>query len=372
MTADLLTSPLKKIKILAEQKQNVLPLQIDASLQPLKEKALLADPATQLSEAELLVEVAAKQPKEESESNQEPLLQESAGQYVIFPINHQDMWLMYKELVGNFWSVTETIQQIDSIVLNPDQRQYVKFFASIFASPDSRGLVNDNLAEELCKIVQITEAKFFLGHQLFVQNIHYEMYNKLLDYFAASEEKAKLFKIVENFDAVNSKRKWLAQWNNAPFAEQLMAAACLHGLMFSSLRLTCNWLKTCVKNSCHELNDILERMIYDQELQRDFACLLLSHLKNKPSNERILETVNQAVKIEFDFLLNGVKVDLIGVETNEVLQHIDKCTKELKAKLFGIYEDKKKAVNETDQKTSEDFSNSSKENHQKLCFDEDF
>ena len=98
------------------------------------------------------------------------------------------MWSMYKELVNNFWSVTENIQQLDSLALNYNEKQYMKYFSSIFASPDSRGLVNENFAEQLCKIIQVTEAKFFFGHQLFVQNIHFEMYNKLIDNFAANNE----------------------------------------------------------------------------------------------------------------------------------------------------------------------------------------
>lgn len=118
----------------------------------------------------------------------EPLLQESSNQYVIFPINHHDMWGMYKELVGNFWSVTETLEQIDNLSLTYDETMFMKYFSSIFASPHSRGLVNDNFAEEFCKLIQVTEAKFFYGHQLFVQNIHYEMYNKLFDKFVPEKD----------------------------------------------------------------------------------------------------------------------------------------------------------------------------------------
>lgn len=121
-------------------------------------------------------------------SSTEPLLRESAANYVIFPINHQDMWKMYKQLVDNFWSVTETIQELEKLNLNYDEKQFMKYFSSIFASPESKGLVNENFAEEFCKIIQVTEAKFFYGHQLFVQNIHFEMYNKLLEIFANTNE----------------------------------------------------------------------------------------------------------------------------------------------------------------------------------------
>jgi ribonucleoside-diphosphate reductase beta chain len=196
----------------------------------------------------------------------EPLLQESTNQYVIFPINHDDMWYLYKELVGNFWSTTENIQQLDSLALNYNEKQYMKIFASIFASPNSHGLVNENFAEELCKIIQVTEAKFFYGHQLFVQNIHFEMYNKLLENFATNnEERSKLFKVVENYDSVSNKRAWINQWKHAPFGEQLMASACMHGLMFSSLEMTRDWLKIRTRNLFnHELVEILDKMIFDQ------------------------------------------------------------------------------------------------------------
>ncbi len=57
---------------------------------------------------------------------------------------------------------------------------------------------------------------------------------------------------------------------------------------------------------------------------------MIGHLKNKPSKEKILEAINDAAKIEFDFILNGLNVDLIGIEPEEVILLIDKKTKELK------------------------------------------
>jgi len=347
-------SPMKKLKILSEKQQNVQ--HISSEVVPLK-------PIKELLNKEKPTNVV------------EPLLQETANQYVIFPINHDDMWRMYKELVGHFWSVTETIENLDALSLDYNEKMYMKHFASIFASPDSRGLVNDNFAEEFCKVVQVTEAKFFFGHQLFVQNIHYEMYSKLLDNYAQSvEEKLKLFKIVESYESVAAKRSWLAQWKNSTFAEQLLAATCLHGLFFSGLELTVSWLKNRTRNQfSHELVEILERMIYDQQLQRDFSCLMISHLKSKPTNEKMIEVINQAAKIEFQFLLNGLNIDLINMNTDDVIKLIDKNTKSLKYQLFNSVEEKKKTIQSDSQNKAADIKlNSSKENHQKLVFDEDF
>jgi len=57
-------------------------------------------------------------------------------------------------------------------------------------------------------------------------------------------------------------------------------------------------------------------------------------MKHKPNKEKMIETINQAAKIEFDFLLNGLNADLIGVTGEEIIQLIDKNTKALKLKVI--------------------------------------
>ena len=74
-----------------------------------------------------------------------------------------------------------------------------------------------------------------------------------------------MFKIVEIYDSVVNKRNWISQWKKSPFNEQLLASACMHGLMFISLEMTRDWLKFRTRNSFnHELIDFFDRMIYDQ------------------------------------------------------------------------------------------------------------
>ena len=181
---------MKKLKILSE-KQQVYSIIVETVLKrffQIENNFIFKNVQHISSEVVPLKPIKELLNKEKPTNVVEPLLQETANQYVIFPINHDDMWRMYKELVGHFWSVTETIENLDALSLDYNEKMYMKHFASIFASPDSRGLVNDNFAEEFSKVVQVTEAKFFFGHQLFVQNIHYEMYSKLLDNYAQSVE----------------------------------------------------------------------------------------------------------------------------------------------------------------------------------------
>ena len=128
---------------------------------------------------------------------------------------------------------------------------------------------------------------------------------------------------------------------------------------------------------------------------------MISHLKNKPSKERIIECINQAAKVEFAFLINGLNCELIGVEADEVIQLIDRKTKALKSKIFGFYdggkrinqdaggEDHTKRLQQQHQQQQlqqqqrQDHDNSEntkpsvnhnayQHQHQKITFDEDF
>ena len=70
---------------------------------------------------------------------------------------------------------------------------------------------------------------------------------------------------MENWDPVINKREWLSQLEYKSFAEKLVGAACLHGLMFTSLNLIHSWLQNKMRASMgHELVDTFEKMIVDQ------------------------------------------------------------------------------------------------------------
>lgn len=63
---------------------------------------------------------------------------------------------------------------------------------------------------------------------------------------------------------------------------------------------------------------------------------MLSHIKAKPAREAIIEIINSSVKIEFDFILNGLKMaELIQLESDDLIQVIDRRTKDLKSKVIN-------------------------------------
>ena len=60
-----------------------------------------------------------------------------------------------------------------------------------------------------------------------------------------------------------------------------------------------------------------------QGLHTDFACLLFSHIVNKPPVERINEIITDAVAIEQEFLTDALPVSLIGMNCTLMCRYIE-------------------------------------------------
>ena len=124
----------------------------------------------------------------------EPILAENPGRFVLFPIEHDDIWKFYKQCEACFWTAEEIDLQADLVdwnsKLSDDERHFIKHVLAFFAASD--GIVNENLAENMVNEVQYTEAKFFYGFQIMMENIHSETYSLLIDtYIKDPQEKDK-------------------------------------------------------------------------------------------------------------------------------------------------------------------------------------
>ena len=113
----------------------------------------------------------------------EPILVPNEGRFVLFPIQHDDIWAFYKKAEASFWTAEEIDMSADIIdwenKLNENEKHFIKHILAFFAASD--GIVNENLAENFLSEVQYTEAKFFYGFQITIENIHSETYSLLID-----------------------------------------------------------------------------------------------------------------------------------------------------------------------------------------------
>ena len=99
--------------------------------------------------------------------NEEMLLSEETKRYVIFPIQHDNIWKMYKQAEANFWTTEEldlSKDMKDFLSLTDNERFFIKNVLAFFAASD--GIVNENLVERFCNDVKVLEAKFFYGFQI--------------------------------------------------------------------------------------------------------------------------------------------------------------------------------------------------------------
>ena len=137
----------------------------------------------------------------------EPILTPNNDRYVMFPIQHQDIWDMYKKSEDCFWRAEEVDLSKDKAswnTLNADEQHFISMVLAFFASSD--GIVLENLGTRFMNDVQISEARAFYGFQIAMENIHSEVYSLLIDtYIESHTKKNQLFKSIEHFPCIKKK-----------------------------------------------------------------------------------------------------------------------------------------------------------------------
>jgi ribonucleotide reductase beta subunit family protein with ferritin-like domain len=115
----------------------------------------------------------------------EPILTETPDRFVMFPIQHDDIWSMYKKQVDCFWRAEEIDLSKDLLPkdgwssLSENEQHFISHVLAFFAASD--GIVLENLGARFMSEVQVSEARAFYGFQIAMENIHSETYSLLID-----------------------------------------------------------------------------------------------------------------------------------------------------------------------------------------------
>ena len=262
----------------------------------------------------------------------EKILQDNPGRFVLFPIEHNDIWKFYKQQEACFWTAEEIdlaqdIQDWDN-KLNDDEKHFVKHILAFFAASD--GIVNENIALNFVNEVQYTEAKMFYGFQIMMENIHSETYSLLIDsYIKDKAEQLNLFNAIETIPAIKKKAEWALRWiENGTFTERLIAFAAVEGIFFSGSFCSIFWLKK--RGLMPGLTFSNELISRDEGMHCDFACHLFNnHIENKLSESQIKEIIVSALSIEKEFILEALPVRLIGMNADLMSQYLEFVTDRL-------------------------------------------
>jgi ribonucleoside-diphosphate reductase beta chain len=255
----------------------------------------------------------------------EPILKENKDRFVLFPIRHHDIWKFYKQAEASFWTAEEIdlSQDLrDWEAMNDGERHFISHVLAFFAASD--GIVNENLAEHFVSEVQYTEAKFFYGFQIAIENIHSETYSLLIDtYVKDAREKYKLFNAIDTMDCVKKKADWALRWiDQGNFQERLIAFAAVEGIFFSGSFCSIFWLKK--RGLMPGLTFSNELISRDEGLHCDFAChLYTQHVVSKLPEQTVTDIIRDAVAIEKEFVTDALPVNLIGMNAVQMCQYIE-------------------------------------------------
>merc|ERR1711862_586451 len=272
----------------------------------------------------------------------DPLLKENPHRWVMFPIQHPQIWEMYKKHEASFWTAEEIDLSQDTKdweQLSSDEQHFIKHILAFFAASD--GIVLENLASQFSTEVQIPEARAFYGFQMAMENIHSETYSLLIEqYIRDPSEKEKVFDAIHTMPAVSAKAQWAMQWMNTEnsFAERVVAFAAVEGILFSGSFCAIYWLKK--RGLMPGLTFSNELISRDEGLHTEFACLLYSMLENRLPEETVHGIIQGAVDVERHFICEALSCDLIGMNSELMTRYIefvaDRLLKALGyTKLFG-------------------------------------
>ncbi|KAL8933531.1 MAG: hypothetical protein Q9211_005732 [Gyalolechia sp. 1 TL-2023] len=311
-------SPAKKLSFDVGNKENI---QYDI---PVADELDLKKPQTELVKPEVKPAVA---PGIKSEEADEPLLQENPQRFVLFPIKYHEIWQMYKKAEASFWTAEEIDLSKDmhdwNNRINDDEKFFISHILAFFAASD--GIVNENLVERFSGEVQIPEARCFYGFQIMMENIHSETYSLLIDsYIKEQKQRAYLFNAIETIPCIRKKADWAIKWiqdKNSTFAQRLVAFAAVEGIFFSGAFASIFWLKK--RGLMPGLTFSNELISRDEGLHTDFACLLFSHLNNRPSKQAVQDVITEAVSIEQEFLTDALPCALLGMNATLMKQYIE-------------------------------------------------
>lgn len=248
------------------------------------------------------------------------ILAKSNARFTTFPIRYPDLWDLYKKAIATFWTVEEIDFSKDSSdyeKMTRDEKVFINTILAFFAASD--GIVFENISLNFVDEVQIPEARSFYAYQGFNESIHGETYSLMIDTFCDDKT---LFTAIDTVPCVKRKADWARKYINkdVPFGERLFAFACVEGIFFSGSFCAIFWLKNRgIFPGLTFSNELISR---DEGMHQEFALRLLGHLPEKPSPEKIVEILKEAVEIEISFIGDAIPVRMIGIDSEKMGTYI--------------------------------------------------
>jgi len=116
---------------------------------------------------------------------------------------------------------------------------------------------------------------------------------------------------------IKKKAEWAYKYiedQDSTFAQRLIGMVAVEGIFFSGSFASIFWLKK--RGLMPGLTFSNELISRDEGLHTDFACLLYTHIRNKPPRSVVEGIIREAVELEIEFLTDALPCALIGMNAD--------------------------------------------------------
>jgi len=248
--------------------------------------------------------------------------------YTFLPIYNQWYYDHYKRQLATFWTVEEVDLSKDrdqfQNKLTEPERHFVKNILAFFAASD--GIVAENLDLNFIEEITYKEVKTCLRFQAMMEDIHGEMYSRLIDTLIDdNKEKDQLFNAIINIPCIAQKAEWAKKWTNGKetsLAQRLVAWACVEGIHFSGSFCAIYWLKK--RNLLPGLTLSNEFIARDEGCHTETSIRLYNDLKLEERLDELLvrKIIEEAVVIETVFITESISCSMLGMNVDMMKQYI--------------------------------------------------
>jgi len=250
--------------------------------------------------------------------------------YAFLPIQNHKLIEFYHSQKNCFWTPQELHLEHDRkqfTSLPPNTQEFIKYVLCFFAQAD--GIISDNLMHHFqAETSHIKEAAAFYAMQNCMETIHNETYSLLIEALITDPfEKQKAFNAIAHYPCIKMMSDWMIEWMNSDksLCERVIAVACVEGIFFNGAFCAIYWLKR--QNLLPGLCRANELIARDEAIHTNFAVSLYHTLVNmnlemNVSQETVHSIIRSAVMCCESFIRDALKVDLIGMKTDDMIQYI--------------------------------------------------
>lgn len=240
----------------------------------------------------------------------------------ILPIQHPDIWEMYKKAEAQFWRASDGKYAVDEFNdLTDAQKKYLTMLLCFFSVSDA--IVSDNIALNFIAEDIPEEAKFWYAYQIVNENIHNETYGKLIELYITNEnEKMNAFNAVETIPTVRKKVTWANRWiTNGSFEEKLIAFIAVEAILFSTTFAGIFAFKDMRKklDTLYWANIEISR---DEKSHYEFAIYFYQNYCKQLTNEQIRRIILESYEIELQFIKDCFEFNPEGLNKEKMIQYL--------------------------------------------------